>query len=539
MAFLLHQLLTESAERNPSQTAVAGPSGSLTYAELEALSNQLAHQLRADGVRPGDRVGLFLNKSAEGVAGLLGIQKAGAAYVPVDPHAPPQRAAYILRNCSVRALVTTAEKLSRLPAEFLMTPELESVMFMEEKTPELPKPRAAKLRIAALPEVRTQHQTPPDIPTTDNDLAYILYTSGSTGEPKGVMISHLNSLTFVNWCYDTFRVHSADRVSNHAPFHFDLSIFDIFCTLKAGGTVLLVPSTVTAFPVELACWIARNEITIWYSVPSALIQLVEHGRLEQNKYERLRLVLFAGEVFPIKYLRRLVSSLPHPAYYNLYGPTETNVCTYYRVRPSDLDPERTEPVPIGKACANTEVLAVNEGLEPVGTGEEGELYVRSSTVMKGYWGRPQDTVRVVVPNFQNPHYEDVLYRTGDIVRPLPEGDYQYVGRKDKMIKSRGYRIELGEIEAALYSHPGIREAAVIALPDEQVGARIKAYVVAQDGVDRRDLEKFCSQRLPRYMIPEWLEYRAELPKTSTGKIDKTLLEKEEGSLCTPTSRKNP
>jgi acyl-CoA synthetase (AMP-forming)/AMP-acid ligase II len=238
-------------------------------------------------------------------------------------------------------------------------------------------------------------------------------------------------------------------------------------------------------------------------------------------------------------LRRLVDPLPQPAYYNLYGPTETNVCTYYQVQPSDLNPERTEPVPIGKACANTEVVAVNERGEPAGVGEEGDLYVRSSTVMKGYWDRPEDTAKVVVPNFLNPHYTDVLYRTGDIVRMLPSGDYQYLGRKDKMIKSRGYRIELGEIEAALYAHPEVKEAAVIAIPDEQVGARIKAYVVAQDGLGHSALAEFCGLRLPRYMIPEWIEFRTELPKTSTGKVDKTLLEKENNSLCSPTSQPNP
>lgn len=536
MAFLLHQLLTESAQRNPSQTAVVGSEGALTYGELESLSNQIAHQLRADGVCPGDRVGLLVNKTANAVASLLAIQKAGAAYVPVDPHAPSRRAAYVLQNCEVRSLVTTREKIAKLPREFFNGSRPQSVILMEEG-PCPPPETASRFRTADLGQVRaTQPSSPPDVPITDNSLAYILYTSGSTGEPKGVMISHLNSLTFVNWCYDTFNVRPTDRVSSHAPLHFDLSVFDLFCTLKAGGTIYLVPNTVLAFPPELARWIAQSGITIWYSVPSALIQLLEHGQLENNDYRNLRIVLFAGEVFPIKYLRRLVQALPHPAYFNLYGPTETNVCTYYQVQPSDLDPQRTESISIGKACGNTEVVAVNDRLQPVSIGEEGELYVRSSTVMKGYWGRPNDTAKVKVPNFLNPHYPEVLYRTGDIVRLLPDGNHQYLGRKDKMIKSRGYRIELGEIEAALYTHSGVKEVAVIAVPDDQVGARIKAYVVAEDGVSRAEVERICGQRLPRYMVPEWFEFRAELPKTSTGKVDKTLLEKENTSVCSP---KNP
>jgi acyl-CoA synthetase (AMP-forming)/AMP-acid ligase II len=222
----------------------------------------------------------------------------------------------------------------------------------------------------------------------------------------------------------------------------------------------------------------------------------------------------------------MVQAVPKPAYYNLYGPTETNVCTYYQVQPSDLEASRTQPVSIGKACANTEVVAVNDHGAPAKVGEEGELYVRSGTVMKGYWGRPEDTAKAVVPNFLNLQYSDVFYRTGDIVREMPDGNYEYIGRRDKMIKSRGYRIELGEIEAALYAHSEVLEAAAIAVAEERIGARIKAYVVVRNGLSRADLEQFCSQRLPRYMMPEVLEMRTQLPKTSTGKIDKTTLEKE-------------
>ena len=341
------------------------------------------------------------------------------------------------------------------------------------------------------------------------------------------MISHLNSLTFVNWAHDEYQIVQQDRVSSHAPFHFDLSILDLFCTLKAGGTICLVPGDVAAFPVRLAQWISERGITVWYSVPSALIQLVEHGQLERRDYGRLRWVLFAGEVFPCKYLRRLVQQIPQARYSNLYGPTETNVCTYYHVQSSDVAPDRTEPVPIGKACANTEVFALDEQGRVVAPGQEGELYVRCSTVMKGYWGRPDATAKTVLPNPLNSAYADVMYRTGDIVKLMPSGDYQYVGRRDKMVKSRGYRIELGEIETALYAHPGVKEAAVVAVPDERIGARLMAYVVPGDSaLTSSELMKFCSERVLRYMVPERIEMCSQLPKTSTGKIDKTTLENE-------------
>jgi amino acid adenylation domain-containing protein len=529
MPFLLHQLLTDSANHDPDQPAVIGSDHCLTYGELEALSNQIAHQLRSDGIRPHDRVGVFLTKSTSAVAALFGIQKAGAAYVPVDPHYPPQRAMYILQNCAVRGLVTSSERLACFPVDFLKTSGISSILLSDHTESHH---QLVDLRVTSFSELRaTRPTTNPSVAITESNLAYILYTSGSTGNPKGVMISHLNSLTFVNWCYSEFGVQKSDCVSSHAPFHFDLSVFDLFCTIKAGGTVCLVPSEVQAFPRELARWIADRGITIWYSVPSALIQLVEHGKLETNDFEKLRLILFAGEVFPIKYLRQLVRHIPHAAYYNLYGPTETNVCTYYRVTESDIASERTEPVPIGAACANTEVFAVDEQMKPIAVGKQGELYVRSSTVMKGYWGRPDATEQVVVQNFLNPDYPEIIYRTGDIVDLLPSGDYQYVGRRDKMIKSRGYRIELGEIEAVLYSHPGVREVAVIAIPDERIGAKIAAYLVCDSAVARQQLEKYCLERLPRYMIPERFELRQSLPKTSTGKIDRPSLEEDTKNTC--------
>lgn len=528
MGFLLHQLLTESAKRNPNGIAVDGGESKLTYSELDVLSNQIAHQLRADGVCNGDRVGVFLPKSPQTVAALLGILKAGAAYVPVDPHSPSSRAAYVLGNCSVRALVTSSSQLRKLAPDLAKASEIQSILLTDEPT-DVPvvASLAGSQPVSYAKIAATRSIANPEIPIIENDLAYILYTSGSTGQPKGVMISHLNSLTFVNWAHDEYQISQQDRVSSHAPFHFDLSILDLFCTLKAGGTICLVPNDVAAFPVRLAQWIAEKGITVWYSVPSALIQLVEHGQLERHNYDKLRWMLFAGEVFPCKYLRRLVQYIPHAAYSNLYGPTETNVCTYYHVQSSDVAPERTEPVPIGKACANTEVFALDQDGRVVPPGQEGELYVRSSTVMKGYWGRPDATAATVLPNPLNRAYADVMYRTGDIVKLMPSGDYQYIGRRDKMVKSRGYRIELGEIETALYAHPAVKEAAVVAVPDERIGARLMAYVVPGNStLTSSELMKFCSERVLKYMVPERIEMCSQLPKTSTGKIDKTTLENE-------------
>src|SRR5262249_21575276 len=249
---------------------------------------------------------------------------------------------------------------------------------------------------------------------------YLLYTSGSTGNPKGVILSHRNAMTFVEWGADTFGVTEQDRLSNHAPLHFDLSVFDIYVALRCGACVDLVPDEIAPFPIELARWIEAERISIWYSVPSALTRLLLHGQLERFEYTALRHVLFAGEVFPVKYLRDVMSRLPHGTFSNLYGPTETNVCTYYTV--PRLAPDRTEEIPIGRACANTEVFAVDETGRVVGPGETGELLVRSPTVMLGYWGLPEKTAQVLVANPLQSAYHEPVYRTGDFVRPTADGD---------------------------------------------------------------------------------------------------------------------
>jgi amino acid adenylation domain-containing protein len=366
--------------------------------------------------------------------------------------------------------------------------------------------------------------------TIETDLAYILYTSGSTGDPKGVMISHRTIFTFVNWCHDTFRLTPDDRVTSHAPLHFDLSTFDIFVTLKGGGTVVLVPEKLSIFPVQLVRLLQDERITVTYLVPSILSLMVNYGEFGRHDLSAIRTILFAGEVFPIKYLRQLAAAIPHADFYNLYGPTETNVCTYYRVQPKDLDPDCTQPVPIGTACENLEVFAVDEeGKLVTEPGREGELWVRGSGVAQGYWGDPGKTARGFVRNPFQPYFEEVAYRTGDLVILDPDGtNWRYVGRRDHMVKSRGYRIELGEIEAALYGCEWVKEAAVVAIPDDLLGNRLAAFIVPLEGKNLtiKDLQAHCGQSLPRYMIPEFIEFRASLPKTSTGKIDRTLLVRE-------------
>jgi amino acid adenylation domain-containing protein len=468
-------------------------------------------------VKKGDRIGILFPKAVESLVAMFGALKAGAVYVPLDPQQPAERISYIISNCGIKALITTGEKLRGLNPEAI--PSVEFAVLTQEASD---APTGLKVfGWSALDEEAAYYS--PDLFFTTTDLAYILYTSGSTGRPKGVMLTHQNALTFVEWCADMFNVTSEDRLSNHAPLHFDLSVFDVYNSIKAGATVYMVPDDVAIFPASMANWIEKQEISVWYSVPSALVYLVLHGKINAERFRRLRLILFAGEVFPQKYLKQLAEMIPHIELYNLYGPTETNVCTYYRVDREKLP--AMDKLPIGRACANTEVFAVDEQDRMVGIGEVGELFVRGPSVTPGYWGDAEKTRKMCVPNKFQPHFEEKMYRTGDLVSPDENGDYYFLGRRDNQIKSRGYRIELGEIEAALLSHAGVCEAAVIAIPDEEIGNRIKAFIAPHKTGELTavDLQQHCATRVPKYMIPEFIELREILPKTSTGKIDRVNL----------------
>src|SRR5579872_24244 len=515
MIYLLQQLLAASAQRYPEKVAVWTRNGALTYSALEERSNQIAHLLRQRGIQKGDRLGLYASKSADSIAAMFGILKAEAVYVPLDPQAPLERIHYIIANCAIRGIFTTADKWEKLQAAYPGGVEF-SVLQAGEISG-----RSDIIPSSTLAMFPAEY--PPVGQPVTTDLAYILYTSGSTGRPKGVMLSHQNALAFVGWCAETFKICPEDRLANHAPLHFDLSVFDIYNALEAGATVCLVPEDVKLFPSSLATFIESQFITVWYSVPSALVHLVLHGNLKDRHLQKLRIVLFAGEVFPMKYLRQLTELLPAAEFYNLFGPTETNVCTYYQVDRAALS--AMERLPIGKACSNTDVFAVNDRGELAKPGEVGELYVRGPSLTAGYWGDPEKTRKALVPNRFQPHYQENIYKTGDLVTLGEDGNYAFLGRRDNMIKSRGYRIELGEIEAALLSHTAVREAVALPMPDQEIGNRIKAVVVpnAASSLTAGELQFHCASRIPNYMIPEIIEFCEVLPKTSTGKIDRVRL----------------
>ena len=512
---MLHDLLSRSAARHPDRTAVVDRAESMTYRELDAASARLADELIARGARPGNRVGLYLDKSLHAIVAVWGVLRAGAAYVPLDVASPVKRIARIVDNGELCGILSTSKRWPLVASALARPPAFVGITRGEQRPVEVGfgfETPAAGDRARA----------------KKHDLscpAYILYTSGSTGQPKGVVLSHRAALSFVDWAAETARLRATDVVSSHAPLHFDLSVFDLFATCRAGATVALVPQELNVFPRNLADWIAQQRITVWYSVPSLLSQLALAGGLDRHDWSHLREIVFAGEVFPIAHLRRLREQIPGARYWNWYGPTETNVCTAYAV--GALPPEQTAPVPIGTACANSKLLVLDDAGTVCERGQTGELYVSGPSLMSGYQAMPDATANALVARGEGSD-ATLWYRTGDLVREDAKGLLHLVGRRDGMIKARGYRIELGEIESVLCQHPAVAEAAAIALPDEQSGHVIVAAAVARAGqaLEAGGLRAFCAERLPAYMIPRSIAVRGSLPRGSTGKIDRLQLRED-------------
>jgi amino acid adenylation domain-containing protein len=501
----LHQLLRRAAAGHPDHIALVDGERSFTYSELDAWSDELARGLRRSGVERGDRVGIYLNKSAEAIAAIYGALKAGATYVPLDPTAPMSRLRVIAQDSGMTGLLIGARQAT---TEEPLEAGLASVrtVIVVDGPPH-----------STVGTTVDQHNAP--VVGTE-DLAYILYTSGSTGRPKGVMLTHGNGLAFVNWAVSEFALTPDDRLSSHAPLHFDLSIFDVFAAAAAAATLVLVPARASVFLAELADFIRSSRLTVWYSVPSLLTLLLHRNSLAPGCFPELRLVLFAGEVFPTPSLRQLMRLVPGGRFINLYGPTETNVCTWHDVTEV---PRSDDPIPIGRTIHEVEAVVMKADGREAGPGESGELLVRGPTVMKGYWNDPDRTAKALVVAPAGPR-QSISYRTGDIVQVGQDGLYRFIGRRDHQVKSRGNRIELGEIESALHTHPAVTDCAVVPVPDQVVTNRLWACVVTSGAADTTSLLRTCRERLPRYMVPDHFEFLEELPRTSTGKTDRRALQ---------------
>ena len=492
----LADLVICSAMQSQDAVAVKAPDGVVTYGALNSLANRFARGLSQLGVQRGDRVGIWLEKSTYTVAAMQGVLRLGAVYVPLDPLSPSSRISTIVNGCATRVLITSRQRAVGLRT----IADLPLLVYLCLDDP------GCEINWQGL---QTLSDAPCEgVPISRDDMAYILYTSGSTGTPKGVCISSRNALAFVEWAVSELAVMPQDNLANHAPFHFDLSVFDLYAAFFCGSTVSLIPDGSSYISQHLVHFLVSEAITLWYSVPSVLILMMEWGALLDVEHHSLRAVLFAGEPFPVKQLWRLYERWPQLRLLNLYGPTETNVCTFYAV--PGIQSDQRKPLPIGRACSSDTVWAQKEDGSVAGTGEEGELMVTGPTVMIGYWGQPA--------------HGNWPYATGDIVRLEEDGNYLYLGRRDQMVKVRGYRIELGGIEAVLELHPQI-DAATVVVTGSGLDARLVAFVisVASPSLTLLNIKRFCAEHLPRYMIVDALFVLSELPRTRNGKIDRLKL----------------
>jgi amino acid adenylation domain-containing protein len=492
----LHTLFFSWADREPELPAIVHPGGELTYGEVRDRAEALANTLGAHGVEPGDIVAIALRKGWEQAVAALAALRAGAVFVPVDPDFPETRIAHLLRHSEARCVITRTDV-----DEHLRWPEnIQRVRVDEQHTAE----------------------APPPVVTAPDDLAYIIYTSGSTGEPKGVMITHrgaVNTLLDIN---SRFEVRPGDRVIAVSSFTFDLAVYDIFGTLGAGATIVVPPHT--AVP-DAAVWldtVGRHGVTIWNSVPALMDMLTELARSRDDGAEALstlRLALLSGDWLPLALPDRIRALVPGARVVSAGGATEGSIWSIlYPV--GEVAPD-WRSIPYGKPMANQTFHILRPDGTPCPVGEAGELHIGGTGVSAGYWRDPDRTAASFVTH---PRTGEALYRTGDLGRYAPDGNIEFLGRKDFQVKIQGFRVELGEVESALRAHPDVKDAVAVARPDPAGDRRLYAYVtVRPPEPDGDHLRAFLHETLPRYMVPDVVSVLAALPRTASGKVDRAAL----------------
>ena len=452
----------------PEAIALVENGRSLTYGQLLTQSQAIAAGLQEMGVKPGQPVAIHLERGIDATIALFGVLLTGGCYVPLDLKNPTPRLSFIVTDAQVSVLLG----LGATPT------------WLDKKL---------WLDIDACSEAR-----PLPVKIQATSLAAILYTSGSTGQPRGVALSHGAVATFALWAADLVGLQANDRIASSTPFFFDLSTFDLYAVLGRGASLYFLPSALNMAPARLSAWLKEHVISGWYTVPSLLAFLVYKGNLAQTSLESLRFLLFAGEVFPSPALMNLIANLPHTALYNFFGPTETNVCCYWPVNRSKL--AANQPIPIGLPAAACELRIHTE---------TGELWVRGPSLASGYWsdGRLQP--------FLN---QDGWYATGDRVSRI-DGEYHFHGRLGRMIKCSGYRVEPAEIEASVNAMAGVKGCAVVGVDDPVTGQRLSLALTLEPDMTLADIRNALTRQFPSYMQPKHCIVLEELPLLPNGKLD--------------------
>jgi amino acid adenylation domain-containing protein len=508
---LLSDWLRRSAAATPDAAAIVEDDRVTTFRELFEQSRSLAARFVEHGVKRQDRIALVMPKTTEAIISIFASLLAGAIYVPIHPQWPKERVEAALADCGARLVIEGDGSPPRIIDSRINDPRISDPRITDRATGgSIPWQAATVTPIATVVDGNS-------LPRANAaDPAVILFTSGSTGQPKGVVLSHRAVSAFVKWSAREFKIGATDRIACPSPLSFDLSTFDIFNMALRGATCVLVPGHIAWMPRFLVQFLREARITCWYSVPSILAGMLEEGRMAQREYPGLRVILFAGEVFHSTNVARLQAAVPQAVCANLYGPTETNVVTWCGV-PRGFD--GSQPLPIGLPCPYAKVTV---------DAASGELLAGGESLMSGYWNRPEDTQRAFV-SLEGERY----YRTGDRVSRAADGNYLFAGRLDRQVKRRGFRIELGEIETALRGLKDILEAAAVAVDDGKGDGEMGTVVTivafvrprAVGAVSLIEAKAHCARALPLYMVPDRIVFLDAMPKGNRGKIDYQTLGK--------------
>lgn len=507
---LIQEFLERSCNASPDKTALIAGERRLAYHEIDSSANSLAHALREAGVAYGDRVAVFLDNSPEAVISIFGILKADAAFVVLNPTIKADKLAYILNNCRTTALITHASRWEAAGAAAEKVPSLKAVVIAGDRGEWITGP-CTLLRWEEI-----QKRYPAERParqTIDIDIASLVYTSGTTGNPKGVVLTHQNMVS-ASTSITTYLENTAnDIILSVLPLSFDYGLYQILMAAQFGGTVVLEKSFL--YPYAVINLLKKEKVTGFPIVPTISAILLQLEELAKERFEHLRYISNTAAALPVSHIRGLQRVFPGARIYSMYGLTECKRVSY--LPPEELD---RRPTSVGKGMPNEQVYLVDEENRVITKpGVAGELVIRGANVMKGYWELPGETARMLRPG-RFP-WEQVLY-SGDLFTMDEEGFLYFVSRKDDIIKSRGEKVSPKEVESALYEIPGVVEAAVVGVSDETLGEAIKAFVVLKKGsaLTAKEIIAHCMKHLEDFMVPKIIEFRDSLPKTSSGKITK-------------------
>lgn len=516
MAELIHDVLTEAAQAAPEREAVLHRRDAWTYRRLEVAADAVAAALVARGVRPGDRVAYWAPKVPEAVAAFYGVLRAGAVWVPIDPSAPSPWMSAVAAHCEVSAFVTTADRAPRVAST--SGPGADPFCLLLPGDVKAGRPDVPHMTweeaMAATPGAS------PDVGVRDMEMAAIFYTSGSTGVPKGVMHHHRSLMTSAAWLVDLGLMDQQDRIPVFPPLHFKMSTYGLISSVMARATSILVSLETGFRGSDLVDLVRRQEVTIWRSISHPL-QVLAGAAPSAGSLPSLRLVALGGGGLRSSDVRTIRVAAPNAALWQTYGSTESGTICAHRIAST---PEPGQPIQVGRPLSHARTLLLRDDGSAAGPGEPGEMCVWSPKVMMGYWGDPETTSSVLVADPTGNDPDQLWYLTHDLVRLRDDGDYEFIGRRDDMVKSRGYRVELGQVEIALASHPGVRESAAIALPPDEWGKSIVGFVaLSEAGWTEGQLRAHVAAQLPVYMVPQRIHLLEALPRTSTGKPDRRLL----------------